>query len=239
MSQNLDRLYDLLPAVYRLRDHEQGEPLRALLQIIAEQVNLVETDLDQLYDNWFIETCQDWLVPYIGELIGYTPVFEGGQPGDPATVQGQARNKILMPRREVANTLRYRRRKGTLALLEELARDVAGWPARAVEFYTLLGWTQHLNHLRLERGRTVELRRGDALDRLNGPFDELAHTVDIRRLNANRTTGRYNIPDVGLFVWRLRSYSVTQTQAYCLEEIGPHCFTFSVLGKALVQLNGI
>jgi hypothetical protein len=36
---------------------------------------------------------------------------------------------------------------------------------------------------------------------------------------------------VGLFVWRLQSYSVTGTPAYCLEEEGPQCYTFSVLGS--------
>lgn len=34
----------------------------------------------------------------------------------------------------VANTLAYRRRKGTALVLEQLARDVTGWPATAVEF---------------------------------------------------------------------------------------------------------
>ena len=31
----IDRLYELLPVIYRMRDAEQGEPLRALLQIIS------------------------------------------------------------------------------------------------------------------------------------------------------------------------------------------------------------
>ncbi len=231
MNDSLDRLYELLPVVYRQRDAELSEPLRALLQVIAEQVDVVEADMAQLYENWFIETCQDWVVPYIGDLIGYRPVHEAGEPGAVATPRERLRNKILIPRREVANTIRYRRRKGTLALLEELARDVAGWPARAVEFYRLLGWTQHLNHQRLGQGRTTDLRQGDALDRLVGPFDELAHTVDVRRINSKRTSGRYNIPSVGVFVWRLKAYSVTQTPAYCLEEVGDHCYTFSVLGN--------
>ena len=116
-------------------------------------------------------------------------------------------------------------------MLELLANDVAGWPARAVEFYKLLGWTQALNHLRLERGRTVDVRNGSALELIDGPFDELAHTVDVRRINSHRTQGRYNIPSVGLFVWRLKSYSVTRTPAYCAEASGPHCYTFSVLGN--------
>src|SRR5690348_3147606 len=120
MNEQLDRLYQLLPVIYRQRDAEQGWPLRALLRVIAEQVNLVEADISQLYENWFIETCQDWAVPYIGDLIGYTPVHDEGEPGASNTAQ---ENKILIPRREVANTIRYRRRKGTLALLELLAHD--------------------------------------------------------------------------------------------------------------------
>lgn len=231
MSEQTDRLYELLPVVYRRRDAEQGYPLRALLRVISQEVDVVESDIAQLYDNWFIETAQDWVVPYIGDLVGYRPVHEAGEPGNVNTALEQLRNKILIPRREVANTIRYRRRKGTLALLELLARDVAGWPARAVEFYTLLSVTQSLNHLRLWRGTTADLRKGDALDHVDGPFDELAHTVDVRRITSHRTPGRYNITDVGLFAWRLKSYSVTQTAAYCHEDIDSHFFSFSVLGN--------
>lgn len=228
---NNDRLYELLPAIYRIRDAEQGEPLKALLRVISEQVNLVEEDIAQLYENWFIETCEDWVVPYIGELIGYQPVHEAGEPGDIRTEQGRIRNKILIPRREIASTIRYRKRKGTLALLELLANDIAEWPARAVEYYKLLSWTQALNHLHLERGGTVDLRNNHQLELLNSPFDQLAHTVDVRRINSKQTVGRYNIPSIGVFVWRLKSYSVTQTPAYCVEAEGHHCFTFSVLGN--------
>jgi len=226
-----DRLYDLLPGVYRQRDAEQGYPLRALLRVVAEQVNALEDDVAQLYDNWFIETCQDWVVPYLGDLVGYRPVSAAGGPGEVASAAGRQRNKVLMPRREVANTLRYRRRKGTLALLELLARDVAGWPARAVELYRLLAFTQALQHLRLHRGRTVDVRRGEDLDHLGGPFDRLAHSVDVRRVASHRTPGRPNLPGVGLFLWRLRSYSVTRTPAYCVEEVASHCYAFSVLGN--------
>lgn len=235
MDKNPDRLYELLPAVYRLRDVEQGHSLQALLRVIAEQVDVVEADIEQLYENWFIETCEDWVVPYIGDLVGYRIVHEAGQPGEVITPRGRELNRFLIPRREVANTIRYRRRKGTLPLLELLANNVAGWPARAVEFYRLLGWTQAINHRRPERGRTVDLRQGDALDRLDGPFDELAHTVDVRRVGSKHVpAGRFNIPSVGVFVWRLRAYPVTKGQACCLEDVveaGPHCFTFSFLGN--------
>lgn len=231
VNKDPDRLYKLLPTIHRQRDAEQGFLLQALLSVIAEQVNVVEADIAQLYENWFIETCQDWVVPYIGDLLGYRVVHEAGEPGDVLTTEERLRNKILIPRRDVANTIHDRRRKGTLKLLEELARDVAGWPALAVEFYTLLGWLQNINALHPQRGRTLDVRNGEALDRLNGPFDESAHTVDVRRIISQRSVGRYNIPSVGLFVWRLKVYSVTNTRARLMAEAGPEFFTFSILGN--------
>ena len=227
----IDSLYDLLPAIYRMRDAEQRYPLRALLRVIAEQVNVVEDDISQLYENWFIETAEDWAVPYIADLIGYRQVLEVGEGNNITTQEGRELGRLLIPRREVANTIRFRRRKGTLSLLELLAADVAGLPARAVEFFKLLAWTQNINHLHLDRARTADLRRMEDLDLIGGPFDKLAHTVDVRRVCSRRTVGRFNIPSVGVFVWRLKPYSVTRTRAYCAENAGPHCFTFSVLGQ--------
>ncbi len=232
MNQSLDRLYNLLPTIYRQRDATEGYPLRALLQVMTEQVNLLEADIEQLYENWFIETCEDWIVPYLGELIGYRPVFEARETLSTATPRQQQRYRILLPRREVANTIRYRRRKGTLALLEDLGRDITGWPARAVAFYTLLSQTQSLNHLRLNRGRTVNLRHSEALARINTPFEQLAHTVDVRRISSPRRAGLYNLPNVGLFVWPMQNHTITKAPGCCLEQkFGPEYFTFSALGN--------
>ena len=230
-SPNADRLYDLLPAVHRLRDADRGYPLRALLQVISEQVNIVDADIAQLYENWFVETCQDWVVPYIGDLVGYTPLYDIGEPSGVQKARAQARERILIPRREVANTVRFRRRKGTVAILEDLANAVAGWPARAVEFYRLLSFTQNINYLRLDRGRTVDVRDGDALDDLGSAFEEIAHIVDVRCIGACHFPEFYNIPSVGVFVWRLKTYSVTEAPAYCEEQQSPNCFVFSVLGN--------
>src|SRR5262249_37758231 len=160
----------------------------------------VEKDIAGLYENWFIETCADWVVPYIGALIGYTPVSTGVEQG--TGVRAQARERITVPRREVANTIRFRRRKGTLSALEDLAEAVAGCPARAVEFYRLLAVTQNIDYLRMNRGRTGELRDGDALDEIGTAFDEMARNVDIRRADSARSRGNPNIQGVGVFLWR-------------------------------------
>jgi hypothetical protein len=224
----VDRLYSLLPTIHRMRDAEQGYPLKALLRVIAEQVNVVEDDIAGLYENWFIETAQDWAVPYIGDLVGYRPVADGGLPPDSSVCD---LSPVLVPRREIGNLIYFRRRKGTLALLELLANDVARWPSRAVEFFKLLRRNQNINHLFPRRHRIVDLRKMDALDRLGGPFDSIAHAVDVRRIVSSRTRGRDNIPSVGLFIWRLQSCPVTQMPAQCDEQAGSQCYSFSVLGQ--------
>jgi len=115
-----ERLYNLLPAIYRIRDAEQGEPLRALLGVVEEEFLAIEQDIAGLYEDLFIETCDEWVIPYIGDLLnvhGVHPI--------------SARAGSL--RSYVANTIAYRRRKGTAAVLEQVARDITGWPAHAVE----------------------------------------------------------------------------------------------------------
>lgn len=230
-TPSLDRLFNLLPAVYRLRDADHSWQLRALLQVLSQQANVIEADIAQLYENWFIETCQEWVVPYLGDLIGYRPARTGIDAPGPVTSEDQLREKFAIPRREVANTIRFRRRKGTLAVLPELSEAVADWPARAVEFYKLLLVNQAIDFLRLHRGRLADLRDNDALDLLGGTFDEMGHTIDIRRSDSRRGGGLFNVTSVGLFVWRLRCYPIQSTPAYCYENAGDNFFLFSALGN--------
>lgn len=192
---NAERLYALLPSVYRLRDAQQGHTLRDLVGVVAQEFEALEEDIAQLYDDQFIETCADWAAPYIGDLIGYRPLH-GVVP------------KVASPRTEVANTIGCRRRKGTAAMLEQLARDVTGWPARAVEFFEQLATTQYMNHTRLNAQATADLRSQPRMLSAHGAFNRLAHTAEMRR--AETGAGRYNIPNVGLFLWRLLPLSVSQ-----------------------------
>ncbi|HUH62468.1 MAG TPA: hypothetical protein VLZ50_05700, partial [Terracidiphilus sp.] len=74
-------------------------------------------------------------------------------------------------------------------------------------------------------------RRGAELDELGTAFDRIAHLVDVRCIGSKRGPEFYNIPNVGVFVWRLKAYSVTQAPASCDEGEGPNCFEFSVLGN--------
>lgn len=225
MSFSLEELYALLPAEYRIRDGKLGQikeggPLKALLKIIAEQVAVLEEDLAQRYDDHFIETCAEWVVPYIGDLVNAHTV------NDLVVADIDSRIKSrLRQRAQVANTLAYRRRKGTLAVLEQVARDASGWPARAVEFYKLLATSQAMNHVRIWNSYAPDLRRGNALALLNTPFDSIAHTVEVRRIASRQ--GKYNIPNVGIFLWRLRANSLSGSPAF---RTGPRRYRFHPLG---------
>lgn len=230
-----DRLYNLLPAMYRIRDAEHGRQLRALLGIIEQELEVLEQDVGGLYDDWFIETCAEWVVPYIGDLLGVRMLHK---------IESSA---VYSRRAFVANTISYRQRKGTLLMLEDLARDLTGWGGHAVAFFELLGWTQHLNHLRFDwaanpnprnpqrlnssavnRVGTVNLRSLDVVDRLDGPFDLLSHTADIRQ--PSQQQGWHNIHNVGIFLWRLQSYPLTGVRPEPSETC-QDCFHFSPLGN--------
>ncbi|MER5597121.1 hypothetical protein [Streptomyces sp. NPDC002265] len=233
-----DQLYALLPSVHRRLDAQNGGQLYALLSVIAEQADIVQDDIKQLYDNWFIETCEDWVVPYLGDLVGYS--LPPGAAAALSACESPTRGLLaaVAPRREVADCIANRRRKGTLPLLEDLAADVADWPSRAVEYRRLLAVTQPIRRYsaqdqemrrRQNHGRLADLRRADILDRIDGPFDELARTVEVARPGSGRA-GRYNIPSVGLHVWRLRIHRVTRAPALCLDAARSR-YSISLLGN--------
>ncbi len=216
-----DRIYRLLPAVYRVRDVEKGEPLRALLAVIESELAAIERDIGALYDNWFIETCAEWVVPYIGDLLD-APALN--------TIGATASRRAW-----VANTIGYRRRKGTIVRLQQLARDVTGWPARAVEFFQLLATTQHLNHLRRANLRTPDLRDTATLELLGTPFEKAAHTADIRSISLGR--GRYNVPNIGIFLWRLQPYPIERVTPAATTGAPAGCYQFDPLGRDLPLFN--
>ncbi len=220
-----ERLFNLLPAIHRRRDSEQGDALKALMGVMEAELDIFTEDLDTLYENWFIETCEEWAVPYVGDLLG----LKGLYPGIPG---------IFSQRAFVANTLAFRRRKGTTMVLEQLARDATGWPSKVVEFFELMGATQNINHPRIGKGGTALIRDANRMDLVHTAFDVSAHTADIRRNQAgdSESGGTYNIPNVGIYVWPLPAYEVREAQPR-VTTADLDCFHFSPLGLDLPLFN--
>lgn len=232
MSLNAEQFFALLPAVYRTRDAANGGPLQALFAVVAAQSEIVEDNIEQLYDDQFIETCAPWVIPYIGGLIGYNSIYE-------------IASASFDSRAEVANTIGYRRRKGTLLALEQLSMDVSGGRAAvAVEEFKRLIVTESMRHVRPHHATTVDLRRIEALDRFNTAFDVENRTIDVRRIAPRLRVaanpdpaalditlhgpGRFNIPDVAIHLWRWRSWPVIDAPAF---SVGTGRYMFSPLGE--------
>ena len=212
-------LYDRLPEIYRIRDQEQQPPgqLAAYLAPVEQAFSSIHANIEQLYDDLFIETCADWVIPYIADLLGTSHLS-----GDPWTL-----------RADVADTIALRRRKGTLGAIELLAFDLTRWAAHAVELREILAWQQHLNHQRPDaggtppygtdgpfaenlhhtviRGGTATLRDPATLSLLGTPFDNFARLPDFKPPVSSGTMAgglRPNIPNLAIFLWRLAAYRV-------------------------------
>ncbi len=131
-------LYERLPEIYRTKDAEPPAPyhLRSFLALVEEAFGHIDSNIEALYHDLFIETAADWVVPYIGDLLGTSHLS-----GDPWTL-----------RADVADTIALRRRKGTLGAVELLAYNLTRWGAHCVELRENLVWNQHLNHQRPDEG---------------------------------------------------------------------------------------
>lgn len=207
-------LFERLPEIYRTRDVEQTppNPLRAYLAAIEGPFSALHENIAQLYEDLFIDTCDDWVIPYLADLLGTTHLK-----GEPRTL-----------RADVADTIALRRRKGTLGAIERLAVNLTGWACRGVELRENLGWSQHLNHQRpdaggeppyadpaltrfhVPRGGTAPLRDPAALALLGTPFDNFASSADVKP--ALDDARHINLPNLAIFLWRLAAYRLPRVR---------------------------
>ena len=210
MSLDVDTLFELVPAHLRVQDAilgaarktELGDqsakpaedfgPLRTLISIVASEVVRLEIALDQLYDDHFIETCAEWVAPYIGDLVGARGAYDLGANG-------------LSARALVANAIALRRAKGTAAAVEEVAKAATLWDAVAVEFFQRVIIAQSMRLPRPARNATAGLRDLMALRRVGSAFDTIPRTIEARRIATSG--GRWNLPNIGAFLRRVHARS--------------------------------
>lgn len=217
MSAIRKSLYERMPEIYRIKDEEQVPPqqLKAYLDILDQTQSALHDNIESLYHDLFIETCHDWVIPYLADLLGASHLS-----GDPWTL-----------RADIARTVKHRRRKGTLGSIESLTYGLTRWAVHTVELRDRVVWSQHLNHQRPDRngepplplqieesgyiggaaqGGLVNLRDPALLSFLGGAFDPFARIVDVRP----HSTGaiRNNLPNLAIFLWRLAQYALPVVQ---------------------------
>ena len=205
-SYYADKLWSLLPAIYRIADTpdlDSHGPLREMVERIGAQAAILRRSLDRLWEDQSIETCDDWVIPYLGALVG-TQLVQNLDP------RGQ--------RLDVAHTIDYRRRKGTVGLLEQLAADIAGWDAHVVEFFQRLARTHHnldpdggrlLRPAPAGAGGWADIRNANTAAKTDTAFDSVFHAADVRI--GPGQSGRYHPSALGVFLLRLKSFPAGQT----------------------------
>jgi len=221
-----EKLWELIPPVYR--DEDRDGVLRSLTEVLAAQAAVLRRSTDRLWEDAFIDLCDSWAVPYLGDLVGTRMV---------SALDTRAR------RVDVANTIYYRRRAGTLAVLEGLTADITGWEGTVVEEFRQLARMPHgLDSSPAATGRLTatpvhglpDLRRPRGARLAYGAWDEFAHLPDTRRHHGG-IDGRYGIAKLAFHLYRLGSFAVLRaTPKVLAKDPGNRKrFTFDPSGRAV------
>lgn len=128
-------LYDILPLYVRQQD--TNNHTRRFLDASDELLDRVYKTLEQYYADNFPDlpldanelAGQDWLLPYFADLLDVrlvSPLLDG-------------------KREEVTNAVRWRQRKGTLRVVDEVAEGVGQWEAVVQEGWRRVATTPRLD----------------------------------------------------------------------------------------------
>jgi len=227
-----EKLWQWLPAIYREQDALLGgNSLRGFIEVLAEQAAISKRSQDRLWDDTSVELASDWAIPYISQLLATRLVSS-------LNLRGR--------RVDVAKTIYYRRRKGTLLVQEQLVSDIAGWDSQLVEEYRRLARTWHFLDCPLERGLLTRTPKGGFADvrsprgsRLVGdPFDEFHHLPESR--NPKGQLGRRQIDTLSYHIYRLAAvpFKGIQPRHFGTLPDGRDMFTCDPSGRDIHLFSG-
>ena len=204
-----EKLWQLVPEVYKNSD-SSGE-FRHIVELIAEEAAESRRSIDRLWEDQNIETSDDWAVPYIGALVGARLV----------SAQDRRARRV-----DVANAVRFRRRRGTPDVLDTLARAMSGWDVVLQEGFRRLARTRHrLDGAPRTRGYftktfiggLADLRNPAGAEIADGPFNEFYHTLDTR-LRRGRD-GLFGPRKLNFHLYRLRPFEMLGVDPVLMEDV--------------------
>lgn len=170
LKRTRDLLYAQIPEFYKRRDRaaalaDPPEPaeLLAFVEVLAAPLAALRQSVEELYGDLFIESAGEDMLPALAASIGLDLVFRDAEAN----------------RRNLGAAMGWRRRKGTPAMLEEMARVLSDRQVALKEGWQALILTQDLNLIRPER-LIADLRPASTADRASGPLAGLMRLFDPR-----------------------------------------------------------
>ena len=222
----------LLPRYYWLRDAEDGGGvLAAVVRSLAAQYDGLLGDVELLYDQFFIATCDPEQVPLLGDEIGVPGLAPVAGPG-------------VGDRALVGRIIQLRRRKGSLATAARGVIAATGWGTYIQEGRTVVSATASVRDEGMQPPGLVTISGRTPAAELAQPWSGAGRTVSVsgRPLFAGETavgsagTAGYPAPaTVSLHVWRLMSFPVTSRTASPARDAPARCsgcaFRLDPLGR--------
>lgn len=168
-------LWDHLPAFYRVQDQPPrgDDELRRFLAVLGAPLALIRQNIEELHANLFIDTCDEQVIALLAELVGTTLLFPDADSN----------------RRDVRGTIAWRRRKGTPAMLAQMARELTNELVVLHEGWQQVMLVQAINLPRPDKV-LADLRPAVSSEISHGPFDRMQHVLDPRA--GTLRTGRYH-----------------------------------------------
>jgi hypothetical protein len=213
----LAQLMRWLPGVYRARDEARARELQRFLSLFAYELWRLRRSIDQQHADRFIDSAQDWVIPYLADLVGTDVLFTG----EAAEVRDIARRN----REDVKNTIHWRRQKGTLSGIQDVAHGVGGWGTHAAEMFERVAWMQNLTHIKKAATFALDLRNGEAVARAFTPFSTARALTDVR--TPDQRVGWHQTRNVCVFEWPIASHPLRDVTPFA---VGGGRFRFHPLG---------
>jgi hypothetical protein len=226
-----DRLYRLLPELYRLRDFPdaKNEPKKALqtepgleelyrfVHVLAAPLAEVRQSIEEMHGNLFVDTAADWALPFLAQLVDLPLIFP------------EARSN----RRDLRSAVAFRRRKGTRATLEQLGNELSERLVVTQEGFKRLLVSQDLDFLREAHGmpRLTAPLVGEIA---TGSHDRLAHVVDVRP--PTEVSGRYHPRQITHWLHATTLFPLREGEPFAFPAAADRRFAFAPLG-AMVGLR--
>lgn len=245
-ADDLDRLYELLPADLRRRDALGKLALKSLLRIVQSQYNLVENDILQSYDNLSVETCRADLLPYLGALLGFEfpkttlSVQVGADSAD------TARDATLF-RQLIGNYVAFQRRRGGIGEARQTLRTFGHTSSYLLETIDRVERTPSTRRTIRQTITPQELspsvRRHLNPELEDDPFDVPVLTPEARRVLSDTgvTPGQAHPDGLEVHLGRLDAHPLLSVPSYCADDsdADPYRarFTFDSLGCNIPLLS--